>query len=455
MLLPGAVAVVVVAASAVVVSAGSGGAAPVSQARVAAKAPPIVVRDFRFLGFDKDVVGRGADTEPNGEPDGHFRVVLATPKGGRTVWSLQIWRCASLPDRPTPTADTGDKDCLGGRPLASTPQTANAYFKTAALGVFRDGKRLTLGPGGTQLKLPRLSAKGVQLDLYVNNGLGCPLPAAATTPPNCRAAFAPGQRYLLFVMTMPPAFSTWISRPGDKVPQVASPQVALRNLRFIGFDKDVTGPEPSSPPDGKPEAHWSVDLATPAGPRWLSYVTLERVRADTDRPDQPGAWCAPGCFASPGPDPRYRHGLYLTIHGNAEPVLIGAGNKTVSPDLPYTTTGVRLDLYAVDAAPSVFTAGQRFRVTVQIGVEDRRAESEAEPDCERDAAEVEHDNTLAHPAQRLALPRSTRTTNSTRTEMLPVPRATLSRSCSTPCAQGSGCAPSRTTTTSRTRSSRR
>jgi len=38
------------------------------------KPPPIVVSDFRFVGFDKDVVGQWRSTKPDGEPDGRFRV---------------------------------------------------------------------------------------------------------------------------------------------------------------------------------------------------------------------------------------------------------------------------------------------------------------------------------------------------------------------------------------------
>ncbi|MGZ4387406.1 MAG: hypothetical protein ACXVZO_10790, partial [Gaiellaceae bacterium] len=87
--------------------------------------------------------------------------------------------------------------------------------------------------------------------------------------------------------------------------------------------------------------------------------------ADTDRPDQPGAWCAPGCLnALINPGPLYR-GLYVLING--ERVLSGREQPTV--ELPYTTAGVRLDLYATDVEPSVFTPGQRFRVTARIAPE--------------------------------------------------------------------------------------
>jgi hypothetical protein len=68
--------------------AGSGSAAQAGHTTTAASAPPIVVRDLRFLGFDKDVVGQGQDAKPNGERDTHIREVL---------------RCGN-----TPTFDTHD-----------------------------------------------------------------------------------------------------------------------------------------------------------------------------------------------------------------------------------------------------------------------------------------------------------------------------------------------------------
>ena len=64
---------------------GSGDAAQVEQvATVPKQQPPAVVRDFRFVGFDKDAVGRGWDAKPNGERDAHFSVVLASANGARS-----------------------------------------------------------------------------------------------------------------------------------------------------------------------------------------------------------------------------------------------------------------------------------------------------------------------------------------------------------------------------------
>jgi hypothetical protein len=170
------------------------------------------------------------------------------------------------------------------------------------------------------------------------------------------------------VMTDIPAGSAWISRPGDKVPQLTSPQAELRDLRFVGFDNDVTGLYAGSPPDGRPDAHWTVEVATPAGPRLLMNVTLERVRGEADRPDQPGAvWCAPGCLDNPPDSPGPGFGqLYVSLDGERV-LLVPPGRTTV--EFPYTTAGVRLDLYASDVEPSVFTPGQRFRVTARISAE--------------------------------------------------------------------------------------
>ncbi len=223
--------------------AGAGGTTLAQHRDAAAKPkpPPIVVRDFRFVGFDKDVVGRFRSTKPDGEPDGHFRAVLVRPKGAPGGNALMIWRCASKPT--TPPTHTGDAGCEGGRPLASmvaAPPTA--LLKPAVLAVFRDGKKLS----GFGLKLP-LSSKPATFDLYVNGGADCPLETGHPGAPDCRAAFAPGQRYVLMVMQSPqPSWSAWISRPGDKVPQVTSPQAELRDIRFLGFDKDVTGLYPTA-----------------------------------------------------------------------------------------------------------------------------------------------------------------------------------------------------------------
>ncbi len=96
-------------------------------------------------------------------------------------------------------------------------------------------------------------------------------------------------------------------------------------------------------------------------------VTLERVRGAADRPDQPGAWCAPGCLNNPPNNPGPGFGqLYVSLNG--EHVFLVPPERT-TVELPYTTAGVRLDLYASDVEPSVFTPGQRFRVTARIAPE--------------------------------------------------------------------------------------
>lgn len=329
--------------------AGAGSVALAGQAASAALAPSIVVRDLRFVGFDRDVVGRGRDARPNGERDAHFSLVIAAPNGSRSVLGLIVERCD-----PGSTCSLGSRDV---RTTTSGPRT------DAVLGVLRGGKRLNINRAdqSTWLQLPR-SAKGIRLDLYVNDGPGCLLgPEARETALGCWTnkqydrRFAPGQMFRVLVDALPGRYSSaWLTLPGH-VATRSTPPVVLSDLRFHGLDKDVVGLTPGSPPDGRPDGHFSIELATPTGPGYIFGLSLvgnpvggwmavtgtmavfldgTRLKLETSHPEQ----CPPKC------DPDLQN-------------LI---------DLRWSTKPVRLDLYAPDEAWGPFAPGWRWRVAMVV-----------------------------------------------------------------------------------------
>ncbi len=348
-------------------------AARAGRATAAASAPPIVVRDLRFLGFNKDVVGRGWDAKPNGERDAHFSVVLATPEGARS-WGgdLMLLVCPSGTDPsawrpgvdkfqrgvPTGKCSSSKDPKLGGgdfpEGFASTRRGVPVYEATgfivrdtaAVVAVFRNGKRLNINPRNTKtwLQLPR-SAKGVRLDLYVNDGPRC-VKAPGTAPPDecvprkrIDHRFAAAQEFRLRIENAADRYySAWLTLPG----QVATPSTAimLSNFSFHGFDKDVIGNTPSSPPDGKPDGHFSIELTTPTAPIDLVDVELG------------------GLAASRG-----------TVAVLLNDTQLKLDNSAFEPpqwvDLRWSTTPVRLDLYASDNNSGAFAPGQRWRVTIR------------------------------------------------------------------------------------------
>lgn len=330
--------------------AGSGSAGPLKHATAAKKAPPtIVVRDFRFLGFDKDVVGRGRDARPNGERDAHFSLVVSAPDGSRSALGLIVERC-----NPGSKCSQGDRDV---RTTTSGPQTA------AVLGVFRGGKRLNINPRDkkTWLDLPR-SAKGIRLDLYVNDGPGCLLgPTAKGTALGCwinkqyDRRFAPGQMFRVLIESVPgPYSSAWLTLPGQAATR-STPAIVLSNLRFHGLDKDVVGRTPGSTPDGQPDGHFSIELATPTGPAYMFGLALVG--------DPTGGW-----EAGTG-------GLAVFLDGTR--LKLGAGDPGQCPpkcdpdlqnwvDLRWSTKPVRLDLYAPYEAWGPFAPGRRWRVGIPV-----------------------------------------------------------------------------------------
>ena len=357
------------------VLAGAGNAAQAGRASAAASAPPIVVRDLRFLGFDKDVVGRGRDAKPNGERDAHFSVVLASPRGARS-WGgdLMLLRC-SPGFRPSPApggkcdtegASKGDSKGVGPYPeaFASTQQTVAT---AAILAVFRNGKQLNIDPGDekTWLLLPR-SAGGVRLDLYVNDGPGCAnrLPGVLTSitcVPGKRIdhRFGAGQ---LFRVKVRAATDTYFG-PWLKVPGKATPAAVLSDFRFYGLDKDVLGVNrveglatPGTPPDGKPDGHFSVELTTPTGPGYLCDVRLV-FGGGHPGPDLMGGWSGDS-------------GTVAVFVGAKQVELVHKSPKKPDQqnwlDLRWSTTPVRLDLYAPDEDWGPFAQGAHWRVIPQV-----------------------------------------------------------------------------------------
>jgi hypothetical protein len=327
--------------------------APGQARQVAAPAPvaPIVVRDLRFLGFGKDVVGRGWSARPNGERDAHFSVVLAAPKGARS-WAgdLSLLECGvgSQP-APDPSDPLKQSKCDNGRGLypdrfASTRRVAPA----AIVAVFRGGKRLRIDPGAkkTWLRLPR-SATGVRLDLYVNDGPGCAkAPGAAKTAVVCLPGkridhrFAAGQMFS--VMTEAGAdkyYGAWTKVPGQTATD-STPYVVVGNLRFHGLDRDVLGATPGSPPDGKLDGHFSVEITTPTGPGYLRDVNLGLTQDAVQ-------------------------GTLAVFLGNRR-LKFDSGDPQTWLDLRWLSEPVRLDLYATDEASGPFAPGKRVQATADV-----------------------------------------------------------------------------------------
>jgi len=249
---------------------GSGGS---GRSAKAASEPAVVVRDFRFLGLGRDVVGPD-EVRPNGERDAHFSVVVATPGGARLLSSVSLWQMGPFSGTPH-----------------FNPVNPKIGPRFTTVGVFRAGRPLHLDgrAKGTWVALPR-SVAGVRLDLYVNDGPAClPGPEAPETV-SCRSTrlgtdhrFGPGLRFRLKVTTAAPGAarttataSPWLTLPGQQPKKGTG--VVLSNFRFLGLDRDVAGPTYGSPPDGVPDAHFSLDLA-PTGP---GYLTLFHLRKQTE-----------------------------------------------------------------------------------------------------------------------------------------------------------------------------
>jgi len=327
----------------------------------AKKPPPVVVESFRWVGFDKDVVGRGTSAKPNGERDGHFRVVLTAPSGSVRVDELELRRCVVNTPPPCPSF------------AATTPRPNDRPVPlNAILGVLRGGTRLTLTPPG---RILRLDGKRIQLELYVNDGPGCiQAPQANGTPYGCRAKvtndkredyrLAPGQRFRLDVVTPTGTVSSaWLTVPGQAATRT-SPPAAIGNYRYVGLERDVIGQAARSGPDGRLDAHFAFDLTTPYGPVYLLNVNLhvllgERPVASYHSDQRQGD---PG-FAV------FLDGKRLQLEA-VKPNCIGNEQDACSPpvanwvDLRWSSKPVRFDLYATDLPSEPFVPGRRWRIAV-------------------------------------------------------------------------------------------
>ena len=368
-------------------AAGLGGAAQATHAAKAPKEPPIVVRNFRFLGFDRDVVGRGWDARPNGERDAHFRFMVATPKGARR-WPAKVWLRSCNPGNTVAAGQCrGPEGRTGGsRAFASSQpdRGVGSSGSAAVLAVFRNGKRLKYRENRlTWIRLPR-SAKGVRFDVYANDGPGCIQPngwsdeEAKQNPFLCYEhlvggrrdqRFAPSQLFRVQLQEIAaPVSSRWLKLPGQAATP-STPPVSLGELGFHGLDQDVVGPTLGSPPDGVPDGHFSIELTSPTGPGYLMGVHLTR---SAEPPDTlPWRWYSDGGSWSSG-IAVFADSTRLKIE-NPDPVhcdpLMGCNSRPDVQnwvDLHWSTKPLRLDIYAGDQAPGVFKVGQRFKVGIYV-----------------------------------------------------------------------------------------
>ncbi len=319
--------------------------------------PALVIRQFRFVGFDRDVVGQGRSARPNGERDGHFSVVLAAPKGTRSVVWLAVERCDP----------SGKKNFCGMGLKAETSIKGGSHSRQptpSLLAVFAGGKRMNIAANARKswLRLPG-SGKGVRLDLFINDGPGC------VQAPGCfDHRFAPGQRFRLIVLYRPGSTPRFVQSAtiGPRVtisgPKAGpnTPPVALRSVRYLGLGQDAVGRTPGSPPNGEPDAHWQIEFATPTGPAYLWNVLIERFVADPNEP-------LPRMWASVGGGHKW-----LAVFLGETRLKLEASDQSCGfacepenmLDLHWSAKAVRLDLYANDQPPGAFKPGQRFRVIV-------------------------------------------------------------------------------------------
>ena len=166
-------------------------------------------------------------------------------------------------------------------------------------------------------------------------------------------------------------YGPWLTLPGRAATRT-TPPVVLSNLSFHGLDKDVVGRTLGSPPDGVPDAHFGIELTTPTSPGYLWGVHLERAATGPADP-LPRYW-----FSNAGKQTSaiavFVDGKRLPIEnldpGPCDPTI---GCRTPPDmqnwlDLRWSTTPVRLDLYAGGDAPGAFTPGQRFRVEAETSM---------------------------------------------------------------------------------------
>ncbi len=325
-------------------------------------AAPLVVRDFQFLGFDKDVVGP-TDARPNGERDAHFSFVVASPGGAQSIRGLALWFCSPR--------ECGDAVTKSGASFAATSSLVNPPPRRTGpwrLGVVLAGRSLAIDARrqATWLRLPR-SANGVRLDLYVNDGPGCVQGPKAPAARSCAARhvtdhrFGPGLHFRVQVVSgAARAYSPWLALPGAR--QKPRPAVALGSFRFLGLDKDVAGSTLGSAPDGKPDAHFGLDFAASNGPGYLWGAGLARAE--------------PGQVGGGWTTTTKHEGSALTVFLDGKRLDLGGspdGSHAESwVDLHWSSTTHHLDLYAYnfgsDWNPPVdqFAPGSRFKVMLLV-----------------------------------------------------------------------------------------
>jgi len=185
---------------------------------------------LRWVGNDRDRVGRGKHDRPDGVPDGHFVLTLDPAKQTVHLTGLRLER-------------------LDGKgravPAARWDTTRNAIW---VLGVERAGRRLNWGDRPIRERLA--GPKRFQLHLY----------AAPKGP------FRPGQRYRVVGF-----FDK--AGPAVAVTEIKRTAPAKASLAYMGLSADRLGPQSPSPPDGKPDGHFRLTVASPT-PRKITNVVL-------------------------------------------------------------------------------------------------------------------------------------------------------------------------------------
>lgn len=324
-----------------------------------ATTPPMHVGDLRWLGFGKDVVGPQAD-RPNGERDGHFSVVVAAPGGARAITSISVWICFT-PRGGIPSA-AGKCDLYPYASTTAAPGIGPRVIRTGmvtVLGVSHAGRQVHLDARrqSSWLRLPA-SAQGVRLDLAVNDGPGCydgrDAPAALSCRDRLDHRFAAGLVFRVKVTSSPGGTVTSepVRLPGQQ--QNAKRVLALGNFRYLGRDRDVAGATKGSPPDGQPEAHFTLDFSAALGPARLWGVSLQR--------SEKGGWTTATA-----------HGGSLVVFLDGKRLDLPCAVWEQCIQFRWSSTAHHLDLYADDVGArsmppwDQFAPGSRFNALLLAG----------------------------------------------------------------------------------------
>lgn len=198
-------------------------------ARARIEAP--VRASLRWVGTDRDRVGRGAKAGPDGVPDGHFVLKLNT--GTRRV-KLTSVRLQAL--------DTAGRPKLG-------QQWDTVKNRIWVLGVERNGRRVNRGDRMTRDDVVR----SAEYHLYAAR----------------RGPFRDGARYRV------------VARFDGAGPAVATVTVktqapANASMRYQGLDADKLGAASPSGPDGKMDGHFRLTVNAPTS-RTITAIVLRAV----------------------------------------------------------------------------------------------------------------------------------------------------------------------------------